>query len=198
MERFAQAAEDLLQDRAFEEISVHDIARRARRPIGSFYARFKSKDAMLPHLYERYDASLAAVFEARLVHYDWDSLGFMATIEAIVDFVIVLFDQRRWLIRTLALFARLRPEALPSSVESRRRELYERVVARLARHRASIRHANPEAAIRFGLFMVESVAREKLLFDQAPHARITPLSRRALREELVRALHGYLSCEAPA
>jgi hypothetical protein len=83
-------------------------------------------------------------------------------------------------------------------VESRRRELYERVVARLARHRASIRHQDPEAAIRFGLFMVESVAREKLLFDQAPHARVTPLSRRALREELVRALHGYLSCEAPA
>src|SRR5262245_25862763 len=109
MDRFARAAEDLLKDRPFEEISVRDITRRAQRPIGSFYARFKSKDALLPHLYERYDASLEAVFETRLARYDWEALGFVPTIEAIVDFIVGTFDDRRWLIRTLALFARLRP-----------------------------------------------------------------------------------------
>ena len=37
--------------------------------------------------------------------------------------------------------------------------------------------------------------REKLLFGAAPHARVTPLTRRTLREELVRSLRGYLTCE---
>jgi AcrR family transcriptional regulator len=197
MARFAQAAEQLLQDRPFEEISVQDIVQKAERPIGSFYARFKSKDALLPFLYQRYDAGLEDVFKTRLARHDWTALGFPETLEAIVDFVLGLYDDRRWLIRALALFTRLRPDSLPRDVVPSRRRLYEGVVAIVLRHEAKIRHEDKAAAVRFGLFLVESTAREKLLFAQAPHARVTPIGRKALRAELVRALHGYLTCEVP-
>jgi hypothetical protein len=71
-------------------------------------------------------------------------------------------------------------------------------VAVLMRHRPRIAHADAEAAIRFGVFLVSSVAREKLLFAETPHARVTPIGRRALRDELVGVLHAYLSSEVPA
>ena len=197
MERFAAAAEELLQHRPFEEISIQDIVRHAQRPIGSFYARFRSKDALLPFLYRRYHESLEAVFEAKLARHDWDSLGFVPTLEAIVDVLASAYDERRWLIRSLALFTRLRPDTLPADVIPRRKKLYEGMVGIVLRHASRIPHEDPAGAVRFGLFLVESTMREKLLFGQAPHARATPIGRRALREELVRAFHGYLTCEVP-
>jgi len=40
-----------------------------------------------------------------------------------------------------------------------------------------------------------SVTREKLLFADAPQSRLTPMSRKALRAELIRVVHAYLTCE---
>ena len=50
--------------------------------------------------------------------------------------------------------------------------------------------------MRFGIFFVTSTAREELLFPEAPNARATPMTRAALRDELVRALGAYLAHEA--
>jgi AcrR family transcriptional regulator len=197
MDRFAQAAEELLKDRPFEAISIQDIARHAGRPVGSFYARFGSKEALIPFLYERYHESLHAVFSSRLERVDWERLDLAGTVASLVDFLLGIYDERRWLIRALVLFARTRPEALPADVVRRRTQLYDLPVAILMRHRAGIRHDDPEEAIRFGIFLVSSVAREKLLFAETPHARVTPMSRRAMRDELVHVLHSYLAVEKP-
>src|SRR5262245_7212000 len=165
MDRFAEATEELLRDRPFEEISIQEIARRADRPIGSFYARFGCKDALLPHLYRRYHEGLEALFASRLARFAWEELDFPATVGAIVDFLLGIYVERAWLIRTLALFARSRPEALPDDLVERRGRLYDGPAQLLLRHRAHIAHRNPEAAVRFGLFLVSSVTREKLLFS---------------------------------
>lgn len=198
MDRFAEAAEELLRERAFESISVQEIARRAERPVGSFYARFGSKDALLPFLYERYHESLEPLFAARLARVDWERLDLPATCEVLVDFLLGVYDERRWLLRALALFARSRPEALPADLVARRGRVFDLPIGKLVRHRARIAHADPDRAAAFGVFLVSSVIREKLLFGEAPHARVTPLGRGALRSELVRALHAYLTCEAPS
>jgi AcrR family transcriptional regulator len=197
MERFAEATEELLCTRTFEEISIQDIVRRAGRPIGSFYARFASKEALLPFLYRRYHERLESSFTSGLARIDWEALDFERTVRALVDFLIGGYDERRWLIRALALFARMRPEALPADVVPHRRRIFDLPIGILIRHRARIAHADPEAAIRFGVFLVSSAAREKILFAQAPHARVTPISRTGLRDELARALYSYLSAGSP-
>jgi AcrR family transcriptional regulator len=138
MDRFAEATESLLRDRPFEQISIQEIARLAERPIGSFYARFGSKDALLPFLYQRYHESLEALFAARLARVDWDALGFDTTIEALVDFLVGVYDERRWLLRALALFARSQPAALPADVVGARSRVFDLPIHILARHRASI------------------------------------------------------------
>jgi AcrR family transcriptional regulator len=194
---FAQAAEELLRTRPFEAIGVQDIVRRAGRPVGSFYARFGSKEALLPFLYQRYHEGLEALLAARVGVAASPALGFERTVTAVVDIVLETYAERPWLIRALALFARTRPEALPADIVPRRRRAYEPIVAVLLRHRARIAHDDPEAAIRFGLFLISSTAREKLLFTDAPLSRVTPVGRDELRRELVRVLHSYLSCEAP-
>ncbi len=192
-ERFAAATEALLRTRPFEEISIQDIVRMAGRPTGSFYARFASKEALLPFLYQRYHEDLEPRFAARLGRVDWDSLDLGAASAALVDVLIAQYTERRWLIRALALFTRMRPEALPDDLVRRRRRVFDHAVQALIRHRRRITHDDAEAAIRFGVYLVCAVAREKLLFGEAPHSRVTPMTRATLRAELVRTLYAYLT-----
>lgn len=193
---FARAAEELLALRPFEEITIQDIVQRAGRPIGSFYARFGSKEALLPYLYQRYHDGLEAWYKARLERVTWTSLGFEETAGKVVDLLLGLLTERPWLIRALALFSRNRPEALPDDLARRRRQVIDAVVTILLEHRSRVRHPDPEAAIRFGVFLVSTVAREKLLFSEAPLSRVTPMSRTALRRELTHTLVSYLLREA--
>jgi hypothetical protein len=86
---------------------------------------------------------------------------------------------------------------LPQDLLDQRRRVFEQPVDALLPHRSRIRHADPAAAIRFGVFFVSSVARDKLLFGEAPHARATAMTRVALRDELTRALFAYLTSEPP-
>src|SRR5689334_13860865 len=125
VDRFAVAAEALLRTRSFEEIGIQDIVRRAGRPTGSFYARFASKEALLPLLYQRYHDGLGALVADRLARVPWATLDFARTVDAFVELVIAVYEERPWLIRALALFARARPEALPPDLVERRREVYE-------------------------------------------------------------------------
>lgn len=192
MERFAVAAEELLRDRPFERITVQEIVVRAGRPIGSFYARFDSKEALLPFLYERYDQSLERAYTSRLAGIPWADLALPAAIEALVGVLIGMYVDDRWLLRALALFARQHPEALSDELVTRRRLLFEDISQILLRHRRRILHADPEEAIRFGVFFVSAVARDRLLFSEAPHARATALPVARLREELTHALQAYL------
>jgi AcrR family transcriptional regulator len=53
LERFLDATRQLLAERPFEDITVADIVRRADRTVGSFYARFDDKYAVLYELVER-------------------------------------------------------------------------------------------------------------------------------------------------
>jgi AcrR family transcriptional regulator len=197
LERFVEAAEALLREKPFEAISVQDIVRHSGRPIGSFYARFRSKEALLPLLYRRYHERLESTFTVRLERVDWERLDLERAVATVVDFLIGSYDERRWLIRALALFSRQRPEALPADLVEQRRRIFGLLVSALARHRARIAHVDAEEAIRFGIFLVSSTMREKLLFGEAPHARVTPMTRERLRTELARALYSYLTCEEP-
>ena len=192
LERFAEATEELLRERAFEDISVQEIVRRAGRPIGSFYARFGSKEALLPFLYQRYHESLESLVEKRFTGPAWQGLGFAETVAAVVDAMIAPYTERRWLIRALALFARQHPEALPADLVARRQRVSAMLEGALLRHRAHIRHADPAAAARFGVYFVMCTAREHVLFPDAPQARLTPMTRSELRSSLAQALLGYL------
>ena len=193
MELFASATEDLLRERPFEEITVQEIALQAGRPIGSFYARFPSKEALLPYLYERYDQSLETSIRARLEEADWERLDLRETVALLVDALTSLYENRRWLLRSLALFARQHPEALSEELIARRRHIYDLVSEILLRHRRRIVHENPEGAVRFGIYLVSAAARDALLFSEAPHAKATSLKVEPLRKELARTLYAYLT-----
>lgn len=52
-ERFLVATAELLEEHSFDDVTVTDIVKRADRTVGSFYARFDDKYAVLYELVER-------------------------------------------------------------------------------------------------------------------------------------------------
>ena len=197
LDRLVEAVEALLRTRTFEEISVQEIVRRSGRSIGSFYARFHSKEALLPHLYRRYHDRLDSDVRAHMALVNWEALDFGRTVAELARLIVRMYDERRGLLRALALFARSRPEALPADMVSHRRRIYDPLVQVLTRHREHLAHPDPEGASRFAIFVASSIAREKILFEEAPLSRVTPLTRDELLREITRVLHAYLTLEAP-
>jgi AcrR family transcriptional regulator len=197
LERVAAATERLLEERTFEEITIGEILREARCSSGSFYARFASKDALLPYLYERYDAQLRPRIEARLGRASWSELTFREACEMLVRGMLEMYLERRNLMRALALYARTHPDAFSDSFYQQRREVQELPLSILRPFLEQIPHPSPEAALRMGFFVVACAAREKLLFGEAPHAAVTPVTVDGLTRELTHVLHSYLATPPP-
>ncbi len=62
--RFVEATRRLLLERSFDDITVHDIVAAADRTVGSFYARFEDKDAVLHVLVDQLDERISDVVRA--------------------------------------------------------------------------------------------------------------------------------------
>lgn len=199
LERIVEATEELLRTKSLEDVTIREIVRKAKCPIASFYARFKSKDDLLPHLYERYDARVGPALEAKMAGIDPDSIDMEKSIEFCVDLIIDSYSREKWLMREVALFARRNPGAIGGETRSKRVGMHVKTASFFARFAKDIKHQNPVRAAEVGIFIVASIARETILFGQAPHAAATALSTRALRFTLIHTLHSFLTtpCESP-
>lgn len=195
LDRIAAAVESLLADRAFDDIAVADIVRAARCSTSSFYARFTSKDDVLPYLYARYDADLKPRLQARAASVRLDTLSLRETAQLVVENTVDMYAERRHLLRAVALYARTHPGAIDADVRRARTGVTDLPASLLARFAAEIAHDDAAEAARTGFFMVAAVAREKVLFGEAPHAAATPLSNDRLKRELGRMLYAYLTCD---
>jgi len=193
LERIVSAVEALLETSPFEAIGVDAIARRAKCSTGSFYARFPSKDALLPFLYARYDAELRPRVVARMARVDWTSLTPRDACDRIAGEMVDMYAGRRHLMRAVALFARTTPP--DAGVKQRREVLHDMPAALLAKIVSNRAPAGALARARTGLFIVAAAARDKILFGDAPHASATPMSNSHLKQELGRALYAYLTSD---
>jgi AcrR family transcriptional regulator len=187
--RVLKATEKLLNDHHFDDLSVDVIAQAAKVSIGSFYARFGGKEALLPLLYERYrqtmdlaDRSLEECTAATL-----DGL-----VETIIASQVTRFRTHRGLLRTLAFRERNQIHNTDNQMVRWAKLATRRRAAAFQKFANEIEHPDPAAAIEYGLFFAMSALREKILFEHSPHARITRLSDRKLISELSHMLTSYL------
>ena len=195
LENICQAVETLLGTRDFDDISVADIVQEAGCSTGSFYARFASKDDLLPYLYERYDLDLRPRILARMGGIPWESMSLRETVQAIVDHTIDMYVERRHLLRAVVVYARTRPREISAATRQVREGVTDLPAKAMARFASEIRHDDPMEAARIGFFVMTAAAREKILFE-APQAASLRLSRDRLKRELARGLYAYLTADA--
>jgi AcrR family transcriptional regulator len=192
MARILDSAEALLGTRLFEDLPLAEILRKAGTSVGAFYARFDGKEALVPHLYQRYDAALNAAMTRFLAPDRWRGRSLRYRASRIVRLAVREYRAHRGLMRALALHARTKPHVLTPAQEVDRRVQSDRA-AMLLLDTGEIRHPDPGLAARQGLFFVLAACRDKILFAEAPHPQLLSVSDRMLAAELSRALVAYLT-----
>lgn len=192
LDRFVAAAASLLSERRFEDAPVAEIARRARASVGAFYARFPDKEALLELLNERLFHAGREGWDAFLAVERWRGRGAAEIVAGVVRHLVRKRREHRGLLRSLALYARSRPEpGFLEQAQALNRHVHRRLRELLLERRAEIGHPEPERAIAFGLLMVDAAMRDAILFDEVVQLPGKP-SDAQLARELSAAWLAYL------
>jgi AcrR family transcriptional regulator len=190
LDRLCRAATELLDLHDWPAITVAQIVARAESSVGSFYARFPDKDALLDHLDETYTGralALSAEFSA------WAGRGQPTLDELVHELVLGLVQFHRadrGLIRALVLRARMYREPAYEARTRRMRQAAGEMVALVAERLSARTKAGDRALLAF-TFMF-SALRDRILFPESI-TLARPQSDRALAHELASAMLAYLS-----
>ncbi len=157
------AAARLLRERPTEDHSIADIAAEAGISVGGFYARFKTKPALLRTLHQHVLDDCRQALDQAMDRVAAPEVSAAVTVRAYVEAVVTKFIEHRITIRNIRARAQAGDGLLGRQVRSFNGHVHGRLRAALLARRRQIRHPNPEFAINFGLFLVSAGAREAIL-----------------------------------
>ena len=195
LDRILTATEKLLKDRDLGDVTMQDIARRARRSVGTVYARIPSKDVLIAHLFERFaERSEADVVElttrGRREHWD-----LKRRVSELCRWIVDSYIAERGIVRSLAhcLFYQSPPVS-----DSFRRAITDqsaRVVQFLAEDKASIAHRSAKGACEFALTAALAVAQNRIVFGSTSSVQFQFPAKKLVRE-LTRMTYSYLTAKS--
>lgn len=193
LERLLDAAEALIADKGFDDVTVAEIAARAGFSVGAVYSRFRDKQAVLHCLQDRFVEEAHLTTDSAFDPDRWQGAGIEKIVDETIAFLVKIHRERRGVVREL--LARTMSE--PQRVERKERlvaHIGERLLALLLERTERIGHPDPVAAVGFGLRFVLSTLEQAILFGDAGAYGI-PASDEKLAAELTRAFLGYLGVE---
>lgn len=88
-----------MADRPFHEIPVAEIAREAEASVSSFYARFRSKEALLGALFQQHTDAQRAMFDEVFAPQRWSKMAMAQVIRLGVPIIVAGYRQRQVLVR---------------------------------------------------------------------------------------------------
>ena len=182
LERLVAAGLAILEEKGPAGVTVQAVVARARSSVGSFYARFASKDDLLAYLREHIRESATTEWSEAVLAKSWSDTGLRDLATEVIDLLLEL--RARWEARLQATQGLSSGEA---DYEGFRRGVVEELATRLLERRSEISHPKPEVAVRVGLWAVLGV------IDHTPsgHA-VGDLTPEALRHECAELLLRYL------
>ncbi len=157
------AAARLLKARPAEDHSIAEIAAEAGISVGGFYARFKTKQALLRTLHQHVLEDCRRALDDAMDRVAAPETSAATTIRAYLGAVVTKFVEHRTTIRNIRARAREGDVLLARQVRSFNAHVHGRLRAALLSRRRDIHHPNPEFAVNFGLFLVSAGAREAVL-----------------------------------
>jgi AcrR family transcriptional regulator len=172
LDALLDAAEHLLEQKSYSEISLTELVGAAGVTTGAFYSRFESKNDLLVSLHQRYLVWLRNMVDDQLDPSEWRGLSLRARADLAADLVCRLFETRRGLLRAILLI----------------QNLCDRLDESLAPEE---RPARDE--LEFAVYSAITLARESILFPGLPMARALGLDPPRLRARLARLLEFTLS-----
>ena len=189
LERILDAAEALIIEKGASALTIAEVARRARSSVGSLYARFSGKEALLRSVFERFFEQAAATAEKALDPGVWQTASLAAVFEQICAFTVRTFVERRELIASLTIYAAQSPE-MSAIAERLGDTLSERFHALLVARGARFTHPDPARAIQLTTWMLLSAMEAHTL-----HGASNALSSDFIAREAARMFSAYLGID---
>lgn len=186
LEALLRAAESLLLESSFADVSVSRIVREAGSSSGSFYARFRDKTALLHALHERFVERGIAQAEARVSALGGRKLSLAELSVEVVDSLVRTFSTERGVIRAVLI------ESLKDAGFAERARDFVTRLSGLAASTldrsdlAGVAAARAAARIEVGVLTLMAVLEQDLFFDSGlstlhrPGGRVSKSDRRRL------------------
>ncbi len=193
LERLLDATEEIIRERGIDAVTIPAIVQAARSSVGSFYARFPNKAALLSVLHERACEQSIATAEAALDPARWCGVATSDVVRTFVGFVVHLFRERRSMMLAFTTTLALEPGF------AQRRARTAAAIGRLFRallleRRASIGHASPALAVDMSLRAVTATLEQRNAFDESGVVDVA-VEDATLVEELSRLVLRYLDVQ---
>jgi AcrR family transcriptional regulator len=195
LERILLAAEELLREKCFDDVSVAEIVARAHSSSGSFYARFPDKRALLHALHERFGERVRLETDALLAPERWERTSTQELIEEVVKHLVVLFEAHDGVLRA-ALSEAVRDHSFTERATTIALGVRERLRDLLEPRRPEMKITGFEESFDIGFRMVLATLDQRLFLGRL-HDRTVARESRKLTAQLSIALVRILGI-APA
>jgi len=186
------AAEQLIRERGFESVTIADVVARAQSSVGSFYARFADKDALVRAVQDRVLSRIEQILQEHAPT-AWAGTSLADTVPKLVASLDAAVEEA-------PLFHAFLAQSTTDAVMRTRgrrfgRKLCELWGVALLAHRSEIGHTDPELAIEFAYAISIALLERRLLFGKSSGSET--LGRPELVRELTRNVLAYLRSAAP-
>lgn len=193
LERLLDSAEALIADKGFHDVTVADIAARAGGSVGAVYARFRDKKGVLHCLQDRFVKEAYLTTDVAFDPERWEGASIREIVGELIVFLVAIHRERRGVLRELMVGTRSEPPMVERK-EGLVAHVSQRLCALLLPRAKRITHADPVAAVGFGLRLVLGTLEQGILFGEGGVFGI-PSSDDELAAELTRAFLGYLGVD---
>lgn len=193
LERILDAAESLIRERGFDDMTIAEVVQRSGSSVGSLYARFPNKLGLLRGVQSRYHTrvqnDIFAAFSGDHPHAE----SIEEAVSRIVRVLSAHVLNEPELFRAFILEAVFDP-GVRSQGERTNAARRNKVVEVLLVHRDEIRHPDPELAARWFYTLCMALLRERITFGEGAELS-GGFSDETLVAELTRTATAYLTCE---
>ncbi len=191
LERILKTAEALIRTKGFEALTVAEVVRRSETSIGTFYARFIDKTALLHAVQERVHGREETQIRERVGKVGWDTLSLEETVRGLVDIKRAVTKGNERLLEAFVVHGatdpvvRQRGYRYKASVENLEVEV-------LMRHAAQIGHQDPESAARVASRLWQAAQEEQVQRSQSGVTSPGAVPQDLLMQKLAEVVIAYL------
>ena len=187
LNKIVAAMQTLVEEKYFEQITIAEIARESGMSVGTFYRRFENKEAALPVLYQHFETGMRCWMADSAQR--WQHMVVEDLVRDMASGIYYFFKQQRGLMRTIHVYARLRPDLISQPQLEERKTDYDKLASLLL---PFVHSQNAEADARFLVFTLVTLALEKAAYPGLTPSIATPQLDDALIDELTLLGLGYL------
>lgn len=186
--RLIDALHQSLKNKYFEQISIKELSEIAGVSVGTFYRRFKNKDALLPLLYQSFGSELETWIEKM------EGQSFSTKEAAVTEVCRQTYEflrVRKGVFRTLHLNTRLHSEILESDNKVNRSEIYRRITQIICNSSSTGTITQEKAAT--AVFTMIATLLEKTIYPEMTPSIACDHSSDDFATELPKILLAYLA-----